>query len=103
MRTVLIVAVAIAFCAFISVARAQDDLADYPIKVRCTRAPGARDCGQLTRAAGGAMRELRGVSDGVREEGAFAASHSSRSLRSIYSERTLGLNVFAAAPQQAVH
>lgn len=74
MRTVLIVAAAIAFCALISVARAQDDLADYPIKVRCARTPGIRDCGQLTRAAGGAMRELRGVSHGMREEGTDAAS-----------------------------
>ena len=60
MRIALIVAATIALCALVSVARAQDDLADYPIKV--IRAFSlASFPGHLTRAVGGAMRELRGV------------------------------------------
>jgi hypothetical protein len=35
MRTALIVVATIALCALVSVAHAQDDLADYPIKVNC--------------------------------------------------------------------
>jgi hypothetical protein len=68
MRTALIVAATFALCALVSVAHAQDDLADYPIKV--TRAlSSSRVPVHLTPAVGGAVRELRGVPHRMREEG----------------------------------
>ncbi len=99
MRTVLIVAALIAFCALISVSRAQDDLADYPIKVRCANAVHPNSAHALCRKSN--AKTLGSVLPSALRRCACLISLAC-SNRNVFGRRRVLISL-AAAPQQAVH